>query len=631
MALSNAAEGVNKTASKISWAVNYLGMVALAGMMFLTAADVIGRYLLDSPVTGAFEVTQMLMVLVAFCTTAQTQVRKGHVGVDFFVNQASKTGQSILRSTTDLLSVFLFPVVSWQCFVKGLSFTEQGLTDSTLHVPLAPFMYVIGVGTAILSLVLIGNYLSSISKNVGKHREIINRVIPSVVVVAIVAAVFVWSEQLPPIEPLVAGGTGFLLMLIFMFMGIPVAFSMFLVGMIGMAYLRGIDASMSTISEVPYRTSAHYEWCVIPLFILMGYIVFYAGLGKDLYETTYKWIGRLKGGLAEATVAACAIFGAIVGTTQAGVVTFGTIALPEMKRYKYDAKLATGCIAAAGTLATMIPPSNGFIIWGLLTETSVGDMFMAGILPGIMLTIMFILLIYVRCRFNPLLGPAGPAFPMRERLASLNHTLPVAVLFIVVIGGLYAGVFTPTEGGGIGAFGALIIALAMRRLSGAKSWSLLLDSVRLCAMVFMLLIGGNVFAKFLAASKLPLVLADSITALNVHPLLILGVMLVLWIALGCVMPGLPITILTVPILLPVFLAMGYNLIWLGVLHQLCAEMGVITPPVGINVYVLAGIAKDVPMETIFRGIFPFFYTQLVGLVILIFVPIIPLYLPTLLR
>jgi len=625
------AKRVSVPAGKISWAVNYIGMLALGGMMFLTAADVVGRYALNSPITGAFEVTQMLMVLVAFLCTAQTQVRKAHVGVDFFVNHAPKEGQAILHSITSLLAVFLFPVVSWQSFVKGMQFAEQGLTDSTLQVPQAPFMYVIGVGTAILSLVLIGNYLANISETLKRHRDVMNRVIPSVVVTGVVIALFVWSEQLPPIDPLAAGGLGFLVMLMFMFMGIPVAFSLFLVGMVGMAYLRGMDASLSLIGSIPYRTAAHYEFCVIPLFILMGYIVFYAGLGRDLYGTTYKWIGQLRGGLAQATVAACAIFGAIVGTTQAGVVTFGTIALPEMKRFKYDDKLATGCIAAGGTLATMIPPSNGFIIWGLLTEVSVGDMFMAGILPGIMLTIMFMTMIYIRCRFNPALGPSGPKVAWGDKAKSLNHTLPIIVLFVVVIGGLYVGVFTPTEAGGIGAFGAFIIAMAMRRFSWAKAGGTLTDAVRLSAMVFMILTGGNVFAKFLAASKVPLMLADTILTLNVPPLVVLGAILLVWMALGCVMPGLPITIMTVPILLPIFLELDFNLIWLGVLHQCCAEMGVITPPVGINVYVLAGIARDVPMERIFQGIFPFLYCLIIGLVIMIFVPQIPLLLPTLLR
>jgi C4-dicarboxylate transporter DctM subunit len=370
---------------------------------------------------------------------------------------------------------------------------------------------------------------------------------------------------------------------------------------------------------------------VIPLFVLMGEFCFYSGLGKELYDTAYKWIGQQPGGLAMGTIAGCAGFASVCGDSMATAVTMGTVALPEMRRYRYDSGLATGSVAAGGTLGVLIPPSLAFILYALLTDQSIALLFIAGIIPGILLSLLFMFSIYIRSRRNPSLGPPGPKTTIREKIDSVKGLWATLALFVLVIGGMYVGIFTPTEGGSIGAFGSLVIGLVRRRLNWQGVTSSFVDGGKISAICISILIGAEIFGPFLSTSKLPMELANFVIRISIFPLVVLIAILIIYLFLGCIVPAIPMLILTVPIFYPVITAMGYDPIWFGVIMVLMFEMAVITPPMGINVLALQSVAGDVPVSKMFRGILPFLIMMWICVAILIAFPDIALILPKLFR
>jgi tripartite ATP-independent transporter DctM subunit len=346
-----------------------------------------------------------------------------------------------------------------------------------------------------------------------------------------------------------------------------------------------------------------------------------------MFFAAHKWVGHYRGGLAMATIIACAIFAAITGSSLAGAVTMGKIAVPQMKKYNYDMELATGCVACAGTLAILIPPSLIFILYGILTENSVGQLFMAGFLPGILLSSLFIVTVAIITARNPKAGPPGPKYRFKEKIISLKRLWHTLLLIILVLGGIYAGIITPTEAGGIGACGALMINAVTRRLTLKKVFDSLLEACMTTAMIMLLMVGAFVFMKFLAISKLPFLLSQTIAGLTVSPLVVLMGVIVLYILLGMFLDVISAVVLTVPILYPSIVALGYDPIWFGVIIVLLVEMGVVTPPVGLNVYVL-GPMVNVPLGVIFKGIVPFCVAISVCIIILIIFPQIALFLPS---
>ena len=424
-----------------------------------------------------------------------------------------------------------------------------------------------------------------------------------------------------------AGAIGFLVLVLLIALRVPIGFSMALTGFIGFVYLTSFHAGFSMLALATYKTGASYALTVIPLFVLMGQLASQSRLGVDFYQAVYRWVGSLRGGLCMATICACAGFAAISGSSLATAATMGLVALPEMRRYRYDDALATGCIAAGGTLGIMIPPSTVMVIYGIITEQSIGALFIAGIFPGIILTGLFLATIYLLTHRRPGMAPPGPRFTLREKLTALKGTWGVLVIFALVIGGLYAGWFTATEAAAMGTVGVLIVTAVQGRLTKKVLIESLRESTLTTAMIFTILIGANVFGYFMATSELPGQFAEWIVQLGLHRYVVLLITCIVYIILGCFMEGLAIMFLTLPIVFPVVVGLGFNPIWFGVMVTLLIEMGLITPPIGMNIYVISGVAKDVPMERIFRGAFPFFLAMVVCLVILLAFPEIVLFLP----
>lgn len=415
----------------------------------------------------------------------------------------------------------------------------------------------------------------------------------------------------------------FVLLALRMYIGMAMA----LVGFLGLCVLVGVHAGINILGITPLAEGSSYTLSVIPLFVLMGQFAFLSGISSDIYRTVYTWMGHFRGGMAMATIVACSGFAAVCGSSLATGATMGMVAIPEMKKYNYDSRLATGCVAAGGTLGILIPPSIGFVLYGILTEQSIGRLFMAGLIPGILLASLFVIVIAIQCRINPEMGPCGPATTWKAKVKSLGNTWGMLVLFIIVMGGIYLGVFTPTEAAGVGAFGAFLFVLLKKKLKMNTFMQSLLDTGKTTAMIFLIIIGANMFSSFLGLTKLPMLLADFTANLPLPRVLILACIILVYLALGCVMDCYAIMILTVPILFPVIEALNFDPIWFGVLMVIVLEVGLITPPVGLNVFVIKGAAPDVPLTTIFRGILPFLIAAFLAIVLIIAFPQIATFLP----
>jgi tripartite ATP-independent transporter DctM subunit len=430
--------------------------------------------------------------------------------------------------------------------------------------------------------------------------------------------------------PELIGLTGLVVLIALLCLRIPVAFVMILVGFIGAMKIVGPDVALKELGITAYNTANSYLFSVIPLFLLMSSFVERGGIGGEAYSMARAWVGHVRGGLAMATVGACALFAATSGSSMACAVALGKISYPEMRKAGYSAPLAGGCVAAGGTLGILIPPSIPFCVFGILMEVSIGKLFMAGILPGILVTLCYWVTIYIQCRLNPKLGPAGPNTTWKEKILSLRMTWPIILLFVIVMGGIYMGLFTPTEAGGIGAFGALAICVGRGKLSGKSFVNSLKDTMGTSTMLLMLLIGAYVFNYFIAVSRLPFVTSQFIQGLQVNGYVILGIILLFYLVLGCFLDVMSIIVLTLPIILPTIVALDFNLIWFGVLLVRVTEVGFITPPFGFNIFVLEG-AIDIKLADLYRGIYPFVYSDLVNICLLVAFPIISTFLPSLMR
>jgi len=431
--------------------------------------------------------------------------------------------------------------------------------------------------------------------------------------------------------PVMTGATGFLVLIVLMFMRIPVGFVMAIVGFLGFGYLVSWPASLNLLARDFFSVLSSYNLTVIPLFIFMGQLAHYSGISGRLFNAAHKWMGHLPGGLAIATIGACAGFAAICGSTSATAATMATVALPQMKKYNYDPALATGVVAAGGSLGILIPPSTIFIIYGIMTEQSVGKLFMAGVLPGIILAALFIAVILVWTRLRPGLCAPAPRASLREKIASLSGVVETFMLFILVMGGLFLGFFTPTEAAGVGALGTLAIALMGLNLTWNSFLKALNETTRISCMIMAIVAGATVFGHFLAVTTIPTEIGVWVSQLPLPPAVIIGMIILVYLFLGCLMDSLAMIMLTIPIFYPVVTTLGYDPIWFGVIIVLVAEIGVITPPVGINVYVVGGVARDVPLHIIFKGALHLLSAMVILAVLLIIFPEIALYLPSLMK
>ena len=423
------------------------------------------------------------------------------------------------------------------------------------------------------------------------------------------------------------GFVGLFALFALLFLRVPVAMAMLVVGFIGTVVMNGYSAALSALGTEAFEISVTLPLTVIPLFVLMGNLAGVSGMSRDLFNAAYRWVGHWRGGLASATIVGCAGFAALSGSSIASAVTMGRVALPEMKRFKYGDSLATGAVAAGGTLGILIPPSTGLIIYAILTEESIGRLFMAGVIPGILLTCLFLIAIAIVTRLKPELGPVGPISTMKEKWKSLRRSITIVGIVIATIGGIYLGVFTPVEAAGVGAILTFLVALFRKSLDKEKITFVILQSLQTTATVFMILIGAHVFIPFMALTHLPADMVSFLINLDVGKTGIIILIIAAYIFLGTFLEGIAMLVLTLPVVFEVVTQLEMSPIWFGIVVVIVVEMGLISPPVGVNVFVVKSVAQEVPMGTIFRGIWPFWFAMGICLIILVAFPGIATFLP----
>jgi tripartite ATP-independent transporter DctM subunit len=418
-----------------------------------------------------------------------------------------------------------------------------------------------------------------------------------------------------------------ILLAVLFFLGMPVGFAMAVVGFCGFCYVVSVKAALNMVGADLWMTFSKYGLTVIPLFILMGYLSFHSGIAEKLYNTAYKWFGHWRGGLAMATIGADELFAAICGSNTATAATMGAVALPQMNKYHYDTRLSSGTVVTGGTLGTVMPPSVVLIIIGLQTEQSIIKLFLGGILPAILLGILFVFTIFVLCRLHPEFGPPGPRASLKQKIKSLTGFLEAIAIFVLVIGGLYAGLFTPTEAGAVGVFFTFIVTVVTRRLTWKGFVHSIEDTLKISCMVFVLVTGAIIFGRFLAVTRLPFLVADFASALPVSRFVILAIVLLIYLIGGCFVDALGFLVLTIPIFFPLGVTLGFDPIWYAIIITMVTTMGAITPPVGVNIYVVKALAPEIDLATIFKSVSFFLLACIICIVILIIFPKIVLLIP----
>lgn len=422
-----------------------------------------------------------------------------------------------------------------------------------------------------------------------------------------------------------------ILLLILFFLGTPVGFAMAMVGFVGFAYVISLQAALNMASSVLWTTFSKYGLTVIPLFIFMGQVAFYSGVNQKLYVAAYRWVGQIRGGIAMATVMACSAFSAICGSNAATAATMTTVALPEMKKFKYDPMLSSGAVACGSTLGVVIPPSVVLIVIGLSTEQSIAKLFYGGVGAGMALALLMMLTVYVLCRLHPEWGPVGPPATFAERFRALSGAFEMVTLFLAVMLGLYFGFFTPTEAGAAGSFLAVGISVVQKRLTWKNFLFSILDTLRISCMVITIVAGALIFGKFLAVTRIPFDIAAWVIGLPVPSMVIMCIIFLIYVVGGAVMDALALLLITIPIFFPVASQLGYDPIWFGVTITVITTLGAVTPPVGATTYVVGGMARDIPLETVFKGVAFFMPAYILCVVLLMLFPGIVTFLPNLIR
>ena len=601
----------------------------IAGVMSIPIfLDVFSRLIVRKSIPGVIEIEEFMMVLLVFFALAFLQQKKDHVEIDLVYARLPEPVRKGLDVFNHGVCLVVFTIMGWQNVMQIGK--KAGEVSFSLGIPISIFFGIAALGVFLLALVLLGDLLRAVSVMM-RDRLWVFLVLALGAVALLLACPFIVKALPGRFTGLPLGIAGMAVLFVLLMLRMPIGFAMATTGFLGMLIVsRKIVAPLSMVGTAPYHTTASIILAVVPLFILMGELAFHSGISRDLFDAANKWLGRLPGGLAMAAVSGCAGFAAVCGDSMSTAVTMGAVSLPEMKKKKYSPGLATGSLAAGGTLGILIPPSVGFIFYAIITEESVGKLFIAGILPGLLLATLFVLCIFFMAKYRPELAPRGEACTFGEKVRALKGIVPMLLLFVLILGGILFGIFSPTEGGGIGAVGAFLYALVRKRVSRAILMKAFTETATLTTKLLMILIGVGILGYFLAATRFPFILAETVTGLAVGRYVIFFAVLVVYIFLGCLMNVIPMILLTLPAIYPSIISLGFDPIWFGVVTVIVMEMGQITPPIGVNVFALSSVAPDVPMETVFKGVFPFFLCMVVCVIILVIFPQIALFLPNLL-
>jgi len=609
--------------------VNAIGAVIVFILVGLTFVDVIMRYLFTNPINSAFEITAVLLITAVFFTVAHTQNQKSHIRVDVITSKLGPKRFLIFDFFNNLMGTWLFALIIWQTINLTVFFYgRHSYHADSLQWLSWPFAAIIVFGSVLMELLYLRDLLKNISEALKARLAWYHWALMLGIAVLLIVLAVLWAQKdLWQVNLATVGFIGIITFLVFLLAGIPIWLSMLLPAFFFIANIRGLDPALNMLGRGLYTNTGQFVWATVPFFVLMGYFCLHSRIGEDLYVLVYRWIGHIRGGLAIATTTACTGFAAIVGDSISSIATMTSVAMPQMKKYKYDDRLSTGAIAGGSIIGPIIPPSIPFIIYGLITGVSVGKLFIAGIVPGLLLGLAFAIAISIWCRINPKIGPAAERTEWRLRVRSLTASAPILILFFLVIGGIYGGVFSPSEGGAMGAVGALIIGLVMRRFTWQKIWQSLLDTAKLLAMLLLIVNGATLFSRFVAWCNISGSVSDALTGLGLHGMALIIVIFVLFTILGCFVDVLTLTLIGVPIVHPIAVAQGADPLWFALTMVLVLILGSLTPPVGINLFTMKGMAPEIPMGTIYRGSIPFNIAAVIVIALCVAFPVLVLWLP----
>ena len=616
--------------SLIEWVAGksfILAMLCLVLMVLPIVGDVIMRWTVGGSIHGVIEVEELLLLLLVFFSLPKPQIEQRHIDVDLVYGfLPAKLQRSLFVFHWELCAI-LVACITYEIFISAMEKMAGGEFTPEIYLPTAPFFFAASVGSVILLLSIIYCFGNAVSSCV-EHKNYVS------LIIAIIAPVIIcmtpWLLEDTPLawEYLMTGGILFIGLMILLFLRMPIGYAMAIIGMLGLMIIEENHLNPLHMLGMGVPSSVmSFTLSVVPLFILMGELALQAGISTDLFNAASKWLGHKPGGLAIASVTGCAGFAAICGDSLATAMTMSSVALPEMKRHNYNMGLSCACLAAGGTLGILIPPSVGFIFYAIITEESLGKLFLAGVAPGILLAAMFCLAVYIMARRHPELAPRGPEYPLSEKLRSLTGVIPMLGLVVLVLGGILFGFFSPNEGGAVGAFGTFIYAFISKKLTKEGFIKALQGTVSMTTKLFLILIGVGLLGYFFAASRIPFELADAVLAATTNKWLIFLLVVLLYISLGCMLNVIPMILLTLPALYPTIQALGFDPIWFGVVTVILMEMGQITPPMGLVVFAIAGMPDSAPMASIFKYIIVFVMCMLMCIVLLTIFPDIALYLP----
>ena len=619
------------------------GVLAMLIIATVSIADVILRAVANSPIVGLNEITEVFFaVAIAACFPAGL-TRRIHITVDLLADRYGRRLTAWLKLAGAVTLFWMFSLLAWRLGDIAAELAEAQDTTVILEIPTWPFVWMVaGLVTlgAISQFVVIGVEAAK-ALRVGGHQtedRSIDNSLALVMLGAILATlVVIWGfddaviglASVAKASPAAVAFIIFGLVWALLLLILPVAASTALLGVIGIALLLGPGQSLNVFGTEAEEFLTNSQISVLPLFLMMGVLASAAGLADDIYNMAHALLGGMRGGLALATIGGCAGFGAVTGSSIATAATIGRVALPEMKQRGYSTSLSTGCVAAGGTLGALVPPSGVLVVYSFLTEVSIGQLFMAAIIPGLIAALFYMTTVSAYVRLAPNSAPQASKVEWSEIAPAMRRGMTVIALFTLVLGGIYTGIFTVTESASVGAVGAFGIALYRGKLKGAAFWRVMGETASITAMVYALIVGGLTFSFFIGITGLPELLAETVGSLQIAPKAIIGIFLVIFVLLGAVMEAWAILIITVPILAGLIVDLGFDLIWWGIIMVAVVEIGVITPPFGMNVFVLKSMAGvDVPLTTVFKGVMPFVFSAFIKLALLVAFPALVLWLPS---
>lgn len=615
--------------SSLGKAALALGAMALILLAFPVTIDIVLRHI-GSYFPGAFEIQELMMGILTVSGMIVISCRDRHIAIDFFYAKFAKPVQEFLDALFEFMGLVFFSTLGWQILV--LAAEKAGLSETTpvLHIPLFIPVTFFGLCMALFAFTLLVNtarkFLHLVSVGRGWN-------IPFVIALAFLVASLPWILELCDISLKrsqlgVCGMAGFMMVL---FIGFPLGYAMGISGFIGLLCLRpDIIAHFNTLSGTSYSAAFSSTLAVVPLFCLMGELSLVSGISADMFKAARIWMGRTPASLGIASIMGCAGFAAICGDSLACGVTMASVALPEMRKHGYNPAFSCATLACGGTLGVLIPPSLSFIIYAIITETSTGRLFIAGVIPGLILTTMFITILLVTAHRRPDLLPRGERYTMKEKFSSLTGILPILVLIVVIMGGILAGFFSATEAGAIGSVSVWLFSLAARRISWQQTKACLVSTVHIAGKLMFILMCVALLGVFIAYTRLTVNMANYVSGLDMNRYVILAIIVGFYILMGCMMNVLPLLLLTLPTIFPTVMALGFDPVWFGVVIVLLTEMAVITPPVGINVFGISSMARDIPLSAIFRDVWLFFSCIAMLILLITIFPQLALWLPNLL-